>query len=81
MNQSVEIPINRYIILSLKYSSFAFLAPKFNYLNRGDQLTLIEVDSLQVPTRESFISEVIYISTEAAEPEDKTQTFYYCRQL
>jgi len=80
MNQSVEIPINRYVILSAEYSSFAFLGPKFNFLNVGDILTLIEIDSLGSRTGNAFISEVIFLTTEAPEPEDRTLTFYYCRQ-
>ena len=41
MNQSVEIPINRYEILVSDYSAFEFLGLKDNFLNKGDVLTLV----------------------------------------
>ena len=77
MNQTVEVPINRFEILNINPSCFDYIAPKENYLDKGDTLTIKEVDSLGVPTGNVIFGEVLFVDVGIPQLENRIDAFYY----
>jgi len=77
MNQTVEVPVNRFEILNEGPACFDYIALKDNFLDRGDTLTIREIDGLGNQTGNAIFGLVLLVNVGIVQLIDSDDGFYY----